>query len=318
MYNHVVLGGTFDHLHLGHTDLLTLAFSSGKKVTLGLTTVVMNRSKDYASEIQSYALRAKAIKEFARGIHRSEDLTIIPIKDIYGSTLRDKSLDAIIVTEHTQSGAAAINASRAKLQLPALPIVLCALRTDAHGETISSSRIRKGEIDRSGKSYLDLFSHNITISPDARKILSRPIGKAIGAKALRDGHRQLIIVGDVSTQYCVTHQVPFRCAWIDGRTRKKEFSFTITPPYSHTLTPLHNPAGTITSAIAHTISVSSFSSKNMIFQITGEEDLLTVAAVVLLPFGTTIVYGYPYAPATLRAIRVNERTKNRFAAILQI
>jgi uncharacterized protein (UPF0218 family) len=56
----------------------------------------------------------------------------------------------------------------------------------------------------------------------------------------------------------------------------------------------------------------------MIFQITGEEDLLTVAAVVLLPFGTSIVYGYPYAPATLRAIRVNERTKNRFAAILQI
>ena len=52
--NLVVCGGTFDHLHKGHTSLLKLAFSLGQKVVIGVTSDQYVRS----SKLEAGSLRA--------------------------------------------------------------------------------------------------------------------------------------------------------------------------------------------------------------------------------------------------------------------
>lgn len=316
MHNHVVLGGTFDHLHCGHRDLLSMAFSKSKKVTLGLTKASMNTKKEACSYIQSYAVREKEIIEFACSLGREKDLTVIPIHDIYGKTLQDNTLEAIIVTPHTLGGAQIINQKRKELNLSLLAIETCPLRQDCHGGVISSSRIRRGEIDRNGVRYLDLFSTDVLLSDEAREVLQRPIGKAVGAVKLKQLQSPLIVVGDISTQYVIDHQIPFYVAWTDGKTHKKSFQIALHPPYTLVKLGIQNLAGGITSLCAQQVYSSFGKSRNTAFSIEGEEDLLTVAAVILFPLGTRVVYGYPFSPQSLRCITVTERTKTRFAHLL--
>lgn len=91
MYSHLVLGGTFDHLHAGHEKLLTEAFSQSKKVLLGLTMPEMNKNKAWSQSILPYEERKREIEAFARSKKRLSDLEIIPIHDIYGSTQSERS-----------------------------------------------------------------------------------------------------------------------------------------------------------------------------------------------------------------------------------
>lgn len=316
MYSHVVLGGTFDHLHAGHRDLLSLAFAKSKKVTLGLTKASMNTKKEAHLYIQSYAQRKKEIFTFVRNLGREQDLTILPIHDIYGETLHDDTLEAIIVTPHTLNGAQMINQKRKEKNLRELVIESCPLRLDARGGVISSSRIRLGEINRDGYEYENLFSKDIVISPQTKHRLRRPFGKACGANDLRRLRSPLVIVGDISTQYCCYHMIPFQGAYIDGKTKKQDYTLTYPDRYSYQHTKIHNEAGTITSAVATFARENTLRTQNTIYLIEGEEDLLTVACVLLLPYGTRIVYGYPYEPETMRCITVSERTKQKFFAIL--
>ncbi len=315
MYNHVVMGGTFDHLHVGHIDLLNFAFSQSKKVTLGLTKISMNTRKELASQIQSFGLRQKALVEYAKEIHREKDLSIIAIDDVYGSTLQDASLEAIIVTPHTLAGAHQINIKREEIGLPKLDIQTCDLRTDDEGVVISSSRIRRGEINREGLRYAAVFQEDIKLTAAAKEILRRPIGKAVGARVLKEMRGPLIIVGDISTAYCISHNVRFTAAYIDGRTKHHPYELSVVPPYTLHESSVENTAGTISQSAAKLLSQTSIDSTNAIYKIDGEEDLLSVAAVVLLPIGSHTVYGYPYSPQSMRVITVTERTKVRFASL---
>lgn len=316
MYSHIVLGGTFDHLHAGHRDLLTLAFSLAKKVTVGLTKASMNADKILPGEILPYAIREREILEHIQTLGRKNDIRIIPIKDIYGSTLTDKSLDAILVTPHTQSGAVHINTQRVTRGLPELPIEVCVLKLDALGDVLCSSNIRLGKVNRAGQVYQAIFSKDLQVSDIARAAFRRPFGKALGALKARSNPGSLFVVGDVVTQYCIDHAIRFSRAYIDGRSKHIPYLLKSSPGYTVLQSEIQNPAGFVTKQAAELTSESRQTSQEII-HIHGEEDLLTVAAVIMLPFGTRVIYGYPYAPQSMRMITINERIKEKFASLVQ-
>ncbi len=63
-YRKVVVGGTFDRLHLGHKALLRKAFEVGEYVYVGLTSDEMIRDKPYADRILPYKIRLRDLLKF--------------------------------------------------------------------------------------------------------------------------------------------------------------------------------------------------------------------------------------------------------------
>jgi phosphopantetheine adenylyltransferase len=75
-HHSVAVGGTFDHLHIGHKLLLTFTIflasplppSSPRKITIGITTDSLLENKKHASVLESWEIRQQRTAEFVESI----------------------------------------------------------------------------------------------------------------------------------------------------------------------------------------------------------------------------------------------------------
>ena len=151
----VTVGGTFDVLHKGHWFLLEEAFNVAERVLIGLTTdrFVVRMGKSHPVDV--YGGRRAELEGWldSRGfLERSE---IVPIDDSYGPTIgnrpRSNVIEGILVSEETEPGAEEINRIRvAEGKRPLLIVVVTMVMAD-DGVPISSTRIRRQEVDRHGR-----------------------------------------------------------------------------------------------------------------------------------------------------------------------
>lgn len=148
-YRKVVVGGTFDRLHLGHKALLRKAFEVGKYVYVGLTSDEMIKNKPHAEKILPYWRRLECLLKFFE-VNGYSNYRVIKINTAIGFADRIKSLEAIVVSEETYKGALIVNRAREEKGLPPLDIVTIAIVRSKIGPKISSSLIRAGLIDPFG------------------------------------------------------------------------------------------------------------------------------------------------------------------------
>ena len=149
LYRKVVVGGTFDRLHLGHKALLRKAFEVGRYVYVGLTSDEMIRNKPYAEKILPYELRLMDLLKFFE-VNGYTNYRVIKINTAIGFADRIKSLEAIVVSEETYKGALLVNQAREERGLKPLEIVTIKLVKSRIGPKISSTLIRAGLIDPFG------------------------------------------------------------------------------------------------------------------------------------------------------------------------
>jgi phosphopantetheine adenylyltransferase len=148
----VAVGGTFDHLHIGHKLLLTMfAFvlgrtpaseSAASTLTVGITGDALLKNKKYAEHLESWKRRQESTHDFLSSIvyfGPSDDarikvqefndpgpnghavhvsyafgLTIkyVEIWDPFGPTITDKNITALVLSLETRGGGAAVNEKR--------------------------------------------------------------------------------------------------------------------------------------------------------------------------------------------------------------
>jgi len=147
----VAVGGTFDKLHKGHKKLLEFSFKIGEKVLIGLSSDELVKKLQKPHEVAPYIEREKNLISFLKEKGFINRFEIIPLKDRYGITLIHPNLEALITGEENKVIAEKINEERIKKGLKPLEIFYVKTVLAEDNKPISSTRIRKGEINENGK-----------------------------------------------------------------------------------------------------------------------------------------------------------------------
>lgn len=150
-FNKVAVGGTFDELHRGHKILLMKAFEVGERVLIGLSSdgLVAKLSKPHVTA--SFEERWESLKTWLSDLGLTARAEIVPLFDAYGTTVKDLDIEALIVSLETKPTAEKINDRREKVGMPRLQIVAINMVPSENCGPISTTRIRKGEMDREGR-----------------------------------------------------------------------------------------------------------------------------------------------------------------------
>ncbi|MDR0767244.1 MAG: phosphopantetheine adenylyltransferase [Methanosarcinales archaeon] len=154
----VVLGGTFESLHSGHSELIKEAFGILKEagsgvVHIGLTSDEMAAGKNHA--VSDYESRRKMLSEFISELLKEMNLPadsylITRLDDPFGPSVSEY-YDYIVVSPETRVGAEKINEIRWNSGLPELNIRVVDFVLAEDTIPISTTRIYNGEIDRRGR-----------------------------------------------------------------------------------------------------------------------------------------------------------------------
>ena len=149
-FKKIAVGGTFDKLHKGHKTLLDKAFEVGEKVVIGLSSDDFVSKMGKPHETAQYNDRRKELEAYLNELGFAERAEIVTLNDPYGLTISGKDLETLVVSKETQKTAEKINEKRLKAGLPPLVIISVHMVPAENNAPISTTRIRRGEIDRNG------------------------------------------------------------------------------------------------------------------------------------------------------------------------
>lgn len=144
----VALGGTFEPLHEGHKKLIDVAIKlGGKDVMIGITSDDMARMR--IRSVLPFEIRAENVRQYIMKKYGFEP-KIVKITNPFGRTL-DIDFEYLVVSPETYEMALKINEKRKQMGKKKINIVKVDFVLAENGKPVSSTRIKKGEVDRYGK-----------------------------------------------------------------------------------------------------------------------------------------------------------------------
>ncbi|MCL4375155.1 pantetheine-phosphate adenylyltransferase [Patescibacteria group bacterium] len=297
-YRHLVVGGTFDRLHLGHRVLILRAFQLADRVTIGITSDNFVRNKAGRAVILPMEKRKQTVINFLAQKKIAGRSRFFILNNIYGITKTEKNIDAILVTRETKSNASLINRWRRGHRLAPLCIEIIDLIKSADRKIIRSQRIRAGQIDRQGNRYDYWFKKTLVLPRPLRPRLKQALGQIIRINAVDWSKQQsvgspVIAVGDVIVQRLEQRAFLPAVRVIDFRTQRKRIVYR--PDHLANAVHVVNRPGHVCPRAVRAIKrclKGYFDTKtSQTVVVNGEEDLLVLPAVLLAPLGAWVIYG---------------------------
>ncbi|HEX7542988.1 MAG TPA: pantetheine-phosphate adenylyltransferase [Patescibacteria group bacterium] len=330
-FNHVVIGGTFDHFHAGHKALLEESFKVGKKITIGIAMEELYKNKFLSEIIETFEIRKKSVSEFLKKKGWFKRAKLISFSHFTGGADKSKNIDAIIVSKETYPNAFRINQLREKNKLPLLEIITINDVLAEDGKLISSDRIRAGEIDKNGKNYKLQITNNkkeLIMPESLREELRKPLGKiykSVGA-ILESPKKPLMVIaiGDIIVDSLLKSGIDPDVKIIDFRSRRmtiKKDTLLKDSLYKDCLYQkqfLNNP-GTInlktSEIIKEKIKLALYKKQKSWIVIDGEEDLLALPAILFAPLDSLVLYGH--WQLGIIVVEVDEKIKVKVKKIIK-
>ncbi|XP_075160091.1 bifunctional Phosphopantetheine adenylyltransferase - Dephospho-CoA kinase [Haematobia irritans] len=165
-YDNVVLGGTFDRIHLGHKIFLSQAvIRCRSRLVVGVTTSNLTKSKTLHELILPVEQRIDGVLEFLREIDPTLHYEVVPIEDAFGPTKSDPNMDMIIVSAETMKGGEKVNELRKQNNLNKLEIFCIDLV-----EASDSSGPRESKVS-SSNTRIDVLGSRLR-KPESKPFLS--------------------------------------------------------------------------------------------------------------------------------------------------
>ncbi|MEX2028040.1 MAG: pantetheine-phosphate adenylyltransferase [Candidatus Curtissbacteria bacterium] len=319
-FTHLACGGTFDFLHKGHRGFLDFAFLNAAFVSIGITTdaLAMGNGKN---NVRVLAVRLAELKSYIKKKGFDKRSKVILLNDIYGNTTTDQTIDGILITADTIRGAGAVNLKRAELGLGSIAILEFPVVRAQDNRPISSERIRLGEIDRDGNSYiLKISGRDWALPKELRSELSRPHGelfKDVDELFARIPLQEVICVGDLTTANFLKVGTTPRISIIDLKVGRKRVYGDITDlgfSAKQGFQIIPNATSTIKNGLVLGIDRSIHEDGPQVIKVLGEEDLAVLPATILAPLGWHVVYGQPERGLVM--VTVTEKTKRDFLELL--
>jgi len=212
-----------------------------------------------------------------------------------------------------------INNVRKRKGLKELEIIVIDFVYSEDCRIISSSRIRKGEIDRNGQVLIDY-----KITERLREELKKPIGKIFEGdnpfvtKNLisyveKENIDSVVCVGDEVSHDLINSEYKPKNIIIDGKVMREKIDYaqTLIDLYPSKFI-LNNPSGTI-SIEAWRLLRDALKKESAVF-VEGEDDLLVFPVALLAKDRTAVVYGQPGRGKVL--VEVDDDKKKELRKIL--
>lgn len=320
-YSRVALGGTFDLLHAGHENLLKSAFGVGQFVTIGITSDKFN-GKIGQLPVQDQLARKNSVSNFLKEKKLRKRAALVFIENIYGPTLVDKAYQALVVSKQTLPGAEMINKKRKQLGLEKLAIVIVDFAFAYDDKVISTTRIKAGEIDTSGRSYTQMLAKiaGKRLPDNIRDKLKQPFGKIVKANTALSAKPSIMTVGDVATLTFNSLDIPRKLSIVDFLTsRKRTYKnlYDLGFEFANPTAIVKNPSGQISNSLIVQVSrMLKSGTSDQVLLVEGEEDLATICAIMLAPIPSTVFYGQPKVGLVM--VDVNIEAKNRLCELLSL
>tara|TARA_B100000902_G_scaffold16583_2_gene19930 strand:+ start:6829 stop:7836 length:1008 start_codon:yes stop_codon:yes gene_type:complete len=317
-----LLGGTFDRLHNGHRALILGTASECDHLQIHVASDLMANKKEM--NIQDIETRLNQLEEMI--VEESLNASLHILHDGYGPAVSLDPCSVIGCTEETFPSCQEINQLRMKNGLSSLRIVIINHVLDEEGEILSSSRIRSGIVDQTGKYWIKSSEMMVEhIMPEILDDeLKQPMGKLfsgphdnpsiameLALQSISDNVK-IIAVGDVTV---FSLQVAKRDTWIsviDGMTHRKKWDqFELIKIDQNSVINAKNPPGMLTPSIFESCSKAISQSENVTIIVDGEEDLVPIPLILMAPLGTVLLYGQPNEGLVLREIDISTKSRAR-------
>jgi len=191
-YRLAVLGGTFDHFHVGHEALVSTAFRVGDEVAIGLTTdrFVRSHPKPDLRKLQPFSTRKRALVRWIQRTFPTRKYRIVPLENTFGRSV-EPDVDVLVVSPDTVAGGRAVNRERRRLGRPPIPLEIVPLVLADDLSPVSSRRIRAGTISPRGRRRSTIRVELRTDDPNdvgpARRALRRAFPRAVLVGPSREG-----------------------------------------------------------------------------------------------------------------------------------